>query len=123
MKDLKTERVHLLVSQTELTDLSKWAVKKGLRTRAQGIRRLVKAAMAIDLGYQRLREAERLVLALREHVQAAVRIRLAGGAPAEVDRLLAELTKHYPGIDRAADDLAELMREINEQLLTDSRRG
>lgn len=119
MNGLKTERVQFLASQGELTAMSKWATRKGLRTRAQGIRRLVKAAMAIDNGYPRLQEAERLVQALREHVQAAVKIRLAGSDPKETDRLLTALTAHYPEIERAVDDLSDLLRQIEEELLTE----
>lgn len=111
-----------MASQAELTAMSKWAKQKGLRSRAQGIRRLVTAAMAIDDGYPRLQEAERLVQALREHVQEAVKIRLAENAdPKEMDRLIKALVAHYPTIERAAEDLADLMRRIAEELKTENR--
>lgn len=108
-----------MASRAEVAAMSGWAKAKGIRTRSQGIRRLVKAAMAIDDGYPRLQEAERLVQALRDHVRAAVKIRVNGGEPAELDRLLAALLKHYPDIERQADDLAGLLREIGEDLRSD----
>lgn len=122
--DSKTEQVHFMASRGEVAAMSGWAKAKGIRTRSQGIRRLVKAAMAIDDGYPRLREAERLVQALRDHVRAAVKIRVDGGDPAEMDRLLAALLKHYPDIERKADDLSGLLREIGDELKAeDSTRG
>jgi hypothetical protein len=104
--------------------MSKWAARKNLRTRAQGIRRLVRAAMAVDDGYDRLQEAERLLRDLRTYVHRAVSIRLAkAGAgrddPAAVEQLLADLIRHYPDIDRSTDGLAELLRALGEELKAD----
>ncbi|TSD89057.1 hypothetical protein FFK22_008730 [Mycobacterium sp. KBS0706] len=84
--------------------------------------------MAVDDGYARLQEAERLLRDLRSYVHKAVQIRLAKlepgrDDPAELEALLADLIKHYPDIDRSTDKLAELLRTIGEELKAEGEDG
>jgi metal-responsive CopG/Arc/MetJ family transcriptional regulator len=46
-QETKTERIHMLMSPSEVAEIDAFAQGVGLRTRAEGIRRLVRAALTV----------------------------------------------------------------------------
>lgn len=121
-KAKKTERVQLLFSEADITEFNRWQKKNKLRSRAQAIRLLSRAGAHLDHEFGTVKEIERLALATRGFIQAAVKIRLTGGTDADKEQLITGLVEQYPESEKAIDAFSELVRDLGLLLHKATRR-